>query len=274
MGKVKILKTGPMATIQDAGRFGYRKYGIPQSGAMDDEALHFVNQLLGNRKNDPVIEFALMGLKLEVIQNSVIGVLGTKMKINGNTVNDLYAELEMGDSLEFSPPENVYAYFALGGKLKADLKFESYATYLPGHFGGYQGRTLKVGDILESDGKGKVNDLMPPQIEDHNTIHFMDGPEWNLLESTFKAREFKIGSSSNRIGIRLEGENIKSSTKEIKSSAVIPGTIQLTPNQQLIVLMNDCQTTGGYPRIGKVLDKDLRKLAQVRPGGSILLVRE
>ena len=99
----------------------------------------------------------------------------------------------------------------------------------------------------------------------------MKGPEWDLLKELPYSKSFKVAASSNRMGIRLEG-SLDCDFQEIASSAVVPGTIQLPPNEQPIVLMNDCQTTGGYPRIGKVLDEDLGKLSQVRPGQKITFI--
>lgn len=271
MGKLKVIKAGPMATIQDAGRFGYRKFGIPQSGAMDLSSMHSVNRLVGNDLNWPVIEFALMGMKMEALEATTIGVTGADLKVNGKLIAAQYARVDSGDVIEIGSPRQVYAYFAIEGKLRAQEDFGSVSTYLLAGFGGIDGRSLRPGDELITDGIGigPIREENPLKKENVSEIRIMHGPEWRHLEDALEAKIFKIDPSSNRMGIRLHGSSIKCNIGEIQSSAVVPGTIQLPPNGLPIVLMNDCQTTGGYPRIGKVLDEDLGKLAQVRAGNQV-----
>ncbi|MEM7299187.1 MAG: biotin-dependent carboxyltransferase family protein [Bacteroidota bacterium] len=274
MGKLRVIKTSPLAMIQDLGRFGFRKYGIPQSGAMDVSAMKSANSGVGNPHDSPVIEFALMGMKLQALEETNIAVVGAQVKVNGQLLSQNSILLSIGDELEILPPFNMYTYFAIGGKLKANNDFKSYSTYLMAGFGGYEGRSLKVSDILETVEDGSLHQLeiAPYKNEDLTSIRFIEAPESHSLLESLEGKYFKIDPSSNRMGVRLIG-NIKSDLDEIISSAVIPGTIQLPPSGQPIVLMNDCQTTGGYPRIGKVIDDDLGKLAQIRPGKSIQFKR-
>lgn len=266
-----MIQTGPLATVQDRGRFGFRKYGIPQSGAMDLEGLQLANQLVGNDPDSAAIEYALSGMSLEVLEDSLIGLFGAALKINNERILANAASVKKDDKIELSTPKLRYAYFAIGGKLKADYQFQSYSTYIPGNFGGLEGRALKKGDLLVTGGTGKLQQVKPRPMPG-NIIRFIKGPEWGCLAEPFESKEFQIDPSSNRIGIRLIGKKLKTHFSEIRSSAVVPGTIQLPPNGQPIVLMNDCQTTGGYPRIGKVLDEDLGKLGQVRVGKEIILL--
>lgn len=270
MGRLGVIKSGPLATIQDYGRIGFRKYGIPQSGAMDVSSMDQANAYVGNPPGSPVIEFALIGIKFLALEKTNVSVVGANAKVNGNPhLPDSISLLE-GDELEVLPPTQVYGYIAIGGTLKAQHDFGSYSTYQMGGFGGYEGRALKKEDILETDGNGSPASLNEAiqQHEEPVQILYMVGPESNSLEQLLDGKSFKIDPSSNRMGIRLIG-NIKSSLDEIASSAVIPGTIQLPPGGQPIILMNDCQTTGGYPRIGKVMNDDLGKLAQIRAGNTI-----
>lgn len=266
MGKLKVIKTGPLATIQDKGRFGFRQYGIPQSGAMDIDSMKMVNSLVGNREDDPVIEFALAGMKLEAMEDTTAGLFGCGAKVNGQIISDLIVHLNRGDVLELLPPKAVYAYLSIGGLLKAKKDFGSYSTYVLGGFGGMDGRALKAGDILETNGKTSGSSIDQAQKEVSNVlkpIRIMKGPEWGWLKESVENKTFSIDASSNRMGIRLAGSTLQCDGSEIASSAVIPGTIQLPAGGHPIVLMNDCQTTGGYPRIGKVLDEDLGRLAQI-----------
>ncbi|MEP1034263.1 biotin-dependent carboxyltransferase family protein [Ekhidna sp.] len=271
MGKLKLIKTSPWAAIQDFGRFGYRRFGIPQSGAMDREWMIAANRLVGNPDDFPVVEIAMMGMKLEALESSFIAAVGATIKINGEKrIGGL--SLSIGDVLQIDAPDHVYAYLAIGGRLSAKEDFGSVSTYPRAGFGGLNGDVLKVGDVLESDNaNGRVKDNSIPERNNQDTvIRIMKGPEWDLLKEIPDSKRFEIDASSNRMGVRLNGK-IDCDYKEIASSAVVPGTIQLPANNQPIILMSDCQTTGGYPRIGKVFDKDLGKLAQVKVGCSLRL---
>lgn len=250
--------------MQDRGRFGYRQYGIPQSGAMDPVGMQIANRIVGNDDFDPIIEYALSGIHLEAREDGIVGLFGASLYVNEQLIRENGAYIKKGDIIKLSPPQLVYAYFSLSGFLDTDFVFGSYATYLPGRFGGFKGRSLMPDDEITSRGKGVLQSAKSRKEPGHS-IRFIMGPEWEEIKTPFSNKEFQIASSSNRIGIRLQGDPLQARSSEIKSSAVIPGTIQLPPNGQPIVLMNDCQTTGGYPRIGKVLDEDLGKLAQQRP---------
>lgn len=269
MGKLVVIKSGPLATVQDRGRFGLRRYGIPQSGAIDVFKMEFVNRCLGKQKHMPVIEFALMGLKLQASERTAVAFAGCSAKLNGKLCSDFSVYLEVDDILELSPPVDVYGYFTIGGALNLDKVFGSYSTYLPAKFGGIEGRSLKKGDVLESKGEVLLVKTEFTRNEHLAPIRYMKGPEWKYTTGTLDTEQFQVAPPSNRIGVRLEGLRMECKVKEIKSSAVVPGTIQLPPDGQPIVLMNDCQTTGGYPRLGKVVDEDLGKLAQVRAGNKV-----
>ena len=266
MGKLRVIKSGPLATIQDYGRYGFRKYGIPQSGAMDKASMIRANRMAGNPDHYAVIEFGISGLQLIAEEKTSIALQGASLSVNNERKTDRFCVVATGDEITISAPIDVYAYLAIAGKLKSKNDFGSFSTYLAGEFGGYGGRGLKAGDLLETIGKSKVSGLAINILDPDHTevIRFMKGPESRMCESLDKKR-YRISPASNRMGIRLEGSKLKAEMHEITSSAVIPGTIQLPPDGFPIVLMNDCQTTGGYPRIGKVLDEDLGKLAQVKP---------
>lgn len=275
MGRLRVIKSGPMATIQDFGRFGYRRYGVPQSGAMDPEMMKRANEIVGNPHHFPAVEFALMGLKLEAVEKTSLSVVGASLKVNGILTEVNGQILNEGDQVEISAPDQVYAYVGIGGKIKVEEHLESVSTYLMAGFGGIDGRSLRASDELISDnmtlGIQKVESVKK-KIVNPVLVRFIKGPEWKLLQDDIESKTFEIDPSSNRMGIRLKGDLLKNDYQEIASSAVIPGTIQLPANGIPIVLMNDCQTTGGYPRIGKVVDEDLGKLAQVRAGSKIRFV--
>lgn len=267
MGRLKVIKSGPMATIQDFGRFGYRRYGIPQSGAMDKQFMIAANQLVGNPEDYPVIEFALMGMELEAVEETVISVVGAELKVNGQV--EQASVVTAGDKITISAPTFVYGYLGIGGKVEAKEDFGSFSTYERAGFGGIEGRRLKAADDIISRGERgeKAKVIIPQRDESKITdIRIMKGPEWDLLKELPETKSFRVDDSSDRMGVRLKGAKLDCDYREIASSAVIPGTIQLPADGQPIILMNDCQTTGGYPRIGKVIEEDLGRLAQLRPG--------
>lgn len=277
MGKLIITKVGLQATIQDEGRFGYRQYGIPQSGAMDLEALHHANLLLGNQKGFPAIEIAMQGISLKALEDTLISVTGAEVNITieGRKVETNTAHsLQKGEILNISRTSaGVYYYIGIAGKIRANKEFESYSTYTMAKLGGIDGEVLKEADILETDPamrKQPAKAVDPNKVTaEIQEIRILKGPEWRMLKDLPDQQIFQIHPSSNRMGIRLNGRPLGIDGLGIASSAVVPGTIQLPSNGLPIILMNDCQTTGGYPRIGKVIDKDLGKLSQVRPGSQI-----
>lgn len=274
MGRLKIIKASPMSTIQDFGRFGFRQYGIPQSGTMDKEWMITANKLVGNAVDYPIIEFAIQGMTCEVLEESYVSVIGASFRVNGQEQKQPTVELRSGDRIDVSAPQHVYGYLAIAGRLEAKEDFGSISTYTMAQFGGIEGRTLKKGDELISEGRGETVSVNLPERSDQGNvdIRIMKGPEWDLLKELPDSKTFQVDPSSNRMGIRLIG-SLACDFREIISSAVVPGTIQLPSDGNPIVLMNDCQTTGGYPRIGKVLDEDLGMLAQVRSGGKIRFVQ-
>lgn len=274
MGRLKVIKASPMSTIQDFGRFGFRQYGIPQSGTMDKEWMITANKLVGNTVDYPIIEFAMQGMTCEALEETHISVVGARLRVNGKDQSQQSVRLDNGDIVEISAPNHVYGYLAIGGLLQGKEEFGSVSTYTMAQFGGMEGRVLRKNDELVSIGKGEMKEV---EISERNNqdvldIRIMKGPEWDFLKELPNVKTFLVDPSSNRMGIRLIG-SLACDFREITSSAVVPGTIQLPSDGNPIVLMNDCQTTGGYPRIGKVLDEDLGMLAQVRSGGEIRFVQ-
>lgn len=273
MGKLKVTKVGMLATIQDEGRYGYRQYGIPQSGAMDVQALHLANRLVRNKQNAPALEVAMQGLTVQAEEKTLISIAGAQVLVQ---INDTVVEmnqahyLQREDELKISAPKNgVYFYLAMAGEIAGELAFGSYSTYTMAGFGGMQGRSLQADDVLSATKNSSNSSFTETMPTETGRIRIMKGPEWSLLKDSPDRKMFTVSPSSNRMGIRLDGDIMAIERSEIKSSAVIPGTIQLPPDGHPIVLMKDCQTTGGYPRIAKVLDEDLGRLAQIRAGESL-----
>jgi len=231
---------------------------------MDPLAMMEANRGVGNPEHFPVIEFAAAGLLLEAMEETRVNVVGAFFQVNKERTSGTVL-IKKGDHLKIEPPEQVYGCLALEGLISATCDFGSYATYERAGLGGIEGRGLRKNDVIQTTKgtfahdqahKRKIGDFA------NDEIRLIKGPEWHLLKEDPTEKEFLI-ESGDRMGIRLSGQ-VSLDYREMESSAVIPGIIQLPADGNPIVLMNDCQTTGGYPRIAKVCDQDLPKLAQMR----------
>lgn len=272
---IKVLNPGMIATFQDLGRFGYRKYGVPVSGVMDRESYLLCNALLGNDSNEAVVEFALLGPKLQFEEATGIALTGAHFKALLNTkpiaINTVIT-VKKGDILSFaSCSRGVYGYLGVRGgfKIPEILGSKSYYPSVTPNSKLHKGMELGVKDHHN--------------IEVHNNTHIDQpdfnmslidaglGPEFHLLTDTGKNRlmhnSFSISKNYNRMGIRLE-ESLDNELPSILSSGVLPGTVQLTPSGKMLVLMRDAQTTGGYPRILQLTDSAINIMAQLKYGNS------
>lgn len=284
MGKLTVLDGGLFTTIQDKGRSGYRKYGVPSSGVMDISAYKKANFLAGNSKNAPVLECTLKGGKYQFNTDATIAITGALMNpgINDNEIGmNTSVKVRAGETLELGfAKKGCRAYVAIRGSWDIDKVMGSCSTFTLGKFGGLNGTPLKKGDqiswqeIPESLEPRTLQNDGIPYYSSKITIEFIPGPEWDQLNDQEKDKflnsSFRVSSKSNRMGIRLESEKpIVMNQVDMKSSGVIPGIIQIPPNGLPIILMKDGQTVGGYPRIGKILDIHLNRIAQVPINGTI-----
>ena len=286
MGRLEIIDPGMFTTIQDEGRFGFRRYGIPDSGAMDGKAYDEANRLTGTKRGHPVIEFTLNGGTVVFKTDAIIALTGADMSplLNDEPIT-MYAshQITEGDILKLGYAiRGCRSYLSMKGLLHSENVFGSYSTFEKAGIGGYKGRKLKTGDVLswsEEHSKFGENRTPPKDIPYYSSkvnLHLIKGPEWdwfseNEREEMFK-KEFRVSSNSDRMGIRLVGTGIKVPDRQLISSPVIPGIIQVPGKGDPIILMNDGQTIGGYPRIAKVPDSELWRLGQVKPGDTIRFV--
>jgi antagonist of KipI len=283
---IKVLKGGMLTTVQDLGRIGYRKDGIIVSGAMDRLALETGNLLIGNAADEAGLECTLLGPKLLFETDQLIAITGGNLSpiIDGLPVKMWRPVfVAKGAVLSFGPAiKGCRTYLAVFGGFDLPEILGSHSTYIKAGFGGYKGRALKSEDelpfkkIYKHTG-GNFNwsaDLkLYPDLDDHE-IRVIKGPEFNLFNSQSSAALFNgcyvISKAADRMGYRLEGPALQlSKPKEMLSSAVSFGTVQVTPDGGAILLMADHQTTGGYPRILQVITADLTKLAQMQSGQQI-----
>lgn len=285
---LKIIKAGISDTIQDKGRYGYQHLGINPGGAMDYFAMQVINVLLGNERNEAVIEMHFPSSSFLFEHDALIAIGGANFLpvINNDPVSLYRPIIVRKDSLlEFKElKQGARCYLTVKGGWQTDEWLGSRSANLKVKAGGLHGRALKKNDGIPFNIKNVYADLLKDKDmlalpwragvlwneTNDDSIYVLPGNEWDLLDEDSKNKflnsEFAIHPVSDRMGYRLNGPLLfKSNNDELVSSAVNFGTIQLLPDGQLIILMADHQTTGGYPRIGHVITAQQSILAQLKP---------
>ncbi|MGZ8558519.1 MAG: 5-oxoprolinase subunit C family protein [Chitinophagaceae bacterium] len=291
---LRIIKAGVLDTVQDLGRHGWQHLGINPGGAMDKLSAQVANILAGNNSHEAVIELHFPASSFFFEQPTLIALSGADFSasINGDEVPSLHPILVSKYSiLQFHGAANgARAYLAIHGGLNVSKWLDSFSTNSKAIAGGQQGRALQKEDEI---GFGISGDLCPFINKKEfivlpwkaaiawgddsvGEIFVLPGNEWNRLTDASKEKiqqqSFIITAQSDRMGYQLKSEPMFMNThEEVVSSAVNFGTIQLLPDGQLIVLMADHQTTGGYPRVAHVISAHHSKLAQMKPGDAIHL---
>jgi antagonist of KipI len=279
-----VHKPGLQSTIQDAGREGFRKYGIPAAGPMDLAAAQLAQLLCNNHHDQSLIELTLHGAIFEFEKSAVIALTGGGAIALLNDVPLPYNKsvvVKAGSILKFQA--SLYGcrtYLAVQGGFAIPQEMGSTATYLPGKLGGIHGRTLQAGDQLRFN-REQPNEWSLPEVEvewfnpalssNQVCIRFTEGPEWRWFskeeQNLFQQKTWTIHPQSNRMAYQLEGNALNMiQKKELVSTAVMPGLVQVTPAGTPFILMADAQTIGGYPRIARINSTDRNILAQCRPG--------
>ncbi|MEI8059212.1 MAG: biotin-dependent carboxyltransferase family protein [Ferruginibacter sp.] len=283
---IKIIKPGICSTVQDEGRTGHRYLGIGPGGVMDFFAASVANYLVGNEKNVPVFEMHFPAATLLFQTDAIISITGADFDAHINDAPiSLYQPvfIKMNSILSFKKNcSGVRTYMAIQGGIIADQWLGSYSTQIKLKVGGFEGRILQKEDEVTLKATAKSNKKIfsiTPKIvnniyNDKSSIRFIIGPEYPLLNTVskkiFSSSAFVISNQSDRMGYRLNGQALfLKKIVEFISSPVGFGTIQLLPNGNLIVLMADHQTSGGYPRIASVITADLPRLAQLPVNAAI-----
>ncbi|MBK9731013.1 MAG: biotin-dependent carboxyltransferase [Chitinophagaceae bacterium] len=274
------------------GRYGFQHLGINPGGVMDALAAQLANIVAGNKRDEAVIEMHFPASTYLFEEDALFALGGADFSA---TINDqpvpLYTPVVIRkySALQFKRKvEGARCYLAVHGGFKLQQWLKSYSTHLKANAGGMEGRSLQLNDQLHfnqqydySSLTGKNDVRLLPWQADHEIfytskdhIRICEGPEYNLLTSASKVAInesfFFITTQSDRMGYRLRGAALRQQQQEeLVSSAVVNGTIQLLPNGQLIILMADHQTTGGYPRIANVISADLPLLAQLTANQSV-----
>lgn len=296
--QIRILKPGFMSTIQDRGRYQYLSQAVPVSGVMDTLSARIANKVVGNGDDAAVIEFTYADVEFIAGTDLLITYAG-----DGAILIAGEQELPAGRPL-FIPsgttiklinnPCGIRTYLAVAGGWDVPEILGSKSTFLTAGFGGLDGRVLQKGDVLQNHeklsigtqkilkslGSGQVNypkwSISPQSFLPANrkTIKVVPGNEFGWFNAGsiagFLSAPYIIGRQSNRMGYHLEGAALHRFKKdELLSTSVTPGTIQVTGSGSMVLLMADCQTTGGYPRIAQVAAVDMPLCAQLKPGDTI-----
>lgn len=283
-----IKSPGLLTTIQDLGRTGYQGQGVTRSGAMDGPALRIANLLVNNPEEAPALEMVMQGAEIHFEQSHLIAITGSDFapEIDNEPI-PLWRPvlIKAGSTLKFKGSRTGrYCYLSLEGGFDIDKVLNSYSTYLRAGIGGFEGRSLRSEDRIickESPKTPQKNAEYPNWhldvasfncLLENPIIRVMEGPEAELVSTEILYQnKLTVSQFSDRMGYRLEIDPPLIHEKEIISSAVSFGTIQLPPNGQPLALMADSQTTGGYPRVAQIITADLPKMAQVMPGKKVTL---
>jgi antagonist of KipI len=283
-----ILKSGSLSTtIQDLGRNGFRSFGINPNGVMDRKAARLINILLGNDENEAVLEMHFPAPRIQFEENTMIALGGADFdaRISDRRIENWRPHFVEKNQIVHFP--NKFSgnrlYLSIKGGFKIENWLGSKSTNLKAKIGGFEGRKLEKEDRIFFNQKSniefqkseiKISSSLIPIYSSFPTIRVMAGAEWEKLnkdsQTNFVSKKFTIAHNSDRMGFRLNSDALCSTENiELVSSAVNFGTIQLLPNGQLIILMADHQTTGGYPRLAHIISEDLPLIAQLGANDSL-----
>jgi biotin-dependent carboxylase-like uncharacterized protein len=285
-----VVAPGLLTTIQDRGRVGYQHLGVPVSGALDPDSLHAANLLVGNPPGTGALEVACVGPTLSVEADDVrIAVVGATAAIDilpdaeatrGRSIAPMQSlRLRRGEALRVGALTGATVlYLAVEGGFDVAPVLGSVATDIRSGIGGWRGRALAAGDRLplrqaRAGDRGEVC-LDGSIVRARPRIRAIKGPQDDHFADSevaaFFAREYTVGPSADRMGMRLAGRPIAHSRGfNIVSDAIAPGSIQVPGNGLPIVLLADRQTTGGYPKIATVISADLPALARLPVGAKV-----
>ncbi len=291
---VRVLRPGLLTTVQDRGRHGFQRVGLCPGGAMDPVALALANALVGNAPGEAALEITVTGPELAFEEDTLVAVCGAEFQggfpHNRPVLAPAGSRFNVGRAVR-----GARAYLAVAGGFAVDPVLGSRSTYLPGRFGGFEGRALKHGDALplrdstaaerfsalKKTRDGSVRWSAPPlTLPDREPIlvHVIDGQHFASFDSTsqraFVDTVWRVAPESNRMGFRLSGPPLgRPQGDEILSGPTCLGSVQVPPSGVPIALMADHQTTGGYPRIAEIASADVARLAQLAPGGKVHFAR-
>lgn len=279
---IEVLRAGLLDSVQDAGRFGLRHLGVGSAGALDTYSLAVANNLVGNEPGDAALEMTLNGPALRLRRAATVAVCGADIvaRIGSEPVPCWRPiRLEANACIEFAAcRRGARAYLAIDGGIATTPLLGSRSTDLRAAFGGHQGRALRAGDLLPLGeplactlpfgasrwwiNPGDELDMQRTALARFVPLH--------CDAQALSKQAWRLSATSGRQGLRLSGTPLPMhDVAQRISEPVAPGTVQLPPDGQPIVLMAEAQTVGGYARLGHVISADLPRLAQLRPGEAL-----
>jgi len=288
MSKIRVINPGMYSTIQDLGRMEFQQFGVPTAGSMDTYAHRISNLLVGNPENSPVLELTAFGGTYEFGETTIISITGGDMspKRNGCETLKMWRTLVMnaGDQLSFAGARKGFrTYVSVVGGFNVPSALKSKSTYVRARLGGVEGRQLKRDDFLEyHDVKFDPLELLGrfvrahqiPVYENELILKVILGPQDDDFTrkgiADFFSNKYIVSSESDRMGYRLEGKKIEHVlSADIISDGIMKGAVQIPGHGNPIIMLSDCQTTGGYTKIAHVISSELWKIAQLKAGDSI-----
>jgi antagonist of KipI len=289
--KAIVERAGFLTSVRDLGRTGFRQFGISTSGALDPFAFCVANLLLGNDEGAAGLEITLGGLHLRFEDERIVAWCGGEFDVQvGSQALPAghVARLQAGDELKFRPPKiGCRCWLAISGGIDVPIILGSRSTDLRASFGGLEGRALRDGDVLPLVQKLRSTLAALTTVSSWTAPHewvspakrapvlrFVRGSDWfrfnDVTIQRFTNQQFVVSPDSDRMGVRLDGPELKrEDNAELVSEAVAAGTIQVPPSGKPILLLGDCQTIGGYPKMAHVITVDLGIAAQLRAGDHV-----
>ena len=292
---LRAHQPGFLSTVQDLGRRGYLKEGLPPSGALDELAFRAANLLVGNPPEAAALELTLWGGKWECLTGGWAAIAGADMKgrLNGGPIGNWRSlRLARGDRLDLGNCENgCRAYLALEGGIEGTLVLGSRSTYLRAGLGGLEGRAVQAGDLLLARTRQEREEQSSPLWEEERlalaleqssipiypdpcTLRVLWGPQEERfpaeMRAVFSGSAYRVSERHDRMGVRLEGPSLAPPEgSDLLSQAIPPGAIQVPADGQPMVMLADRQTTGGYAVIATVLGADLWRAGQLKAGNLV-----
>jgi len=290
------LRAGFLTTVQDLGRAGCRQFGVSPGGALDAHALRVANLLIGNEESAAGLEVTFGGLQLRFADKRLVAWSGGEFDAHSGSTSLPAGHpvlIREGEELVIERPKTgCRAWIAVSGGLEVPLVLGSRSTDLRGNFGGKEGRVLQDGDKVALGRNSEQAKILIERLREEKiarwkpahdwsspakrepTLRIIRGSDWNRFDNVtvqrFTADKFIVSPDSDRMGVRFEGPQLKrNELVDLVSEAVAPGTIQIPPNGKPILLLGDCQTIGGYPKIAHVITVDLPIAAQLRAGDEV-----
>jgi biotin-dependent carboxylase-like uncharacterized protein len=278
---LETVRPGLFTTVQDSGRVGVSRWGVPASGSADPFSARAANWLAGNAEGAAVLEVTLGGAEFALLADCRLGIAGARadVAVNGSAVPPRRALfLRAGDRVAVGVAvEGLRVYVAVSGGIDVPAVLGSRATLTGSRLGGFQGRRLAAGDRLPVGTSSSVPERTLPDAVTSRVLRgearVVAGPQLERFPAAsreaFFGGAFRVSTRSDRRGLRLEGPRVAPSDGDIEPEGVVVGAIQVPGGGEPIALMPDGPVTGGYPKIATVIRTDLPVLGQWRPGQEV-----